>query len=100
MDYTEWEKQYIANIPIKYVGLFKRAYAGKASPRQAIKANCYECVGFDRNAIYDCNITICPLYRYRPKRRAHVPDTATLSKERAGGVHPAGSRQETLIISG
>jgi hypothetical protein len=42
------------------------AFSGSASPRQAIKAMCLTCVGYDRVAIKDCSGYSCPLWKYRP----------------------------------
>jgi hypothetical protein len=47
-------------------GHFVRSWAGKASPRTAIKAQCLECQGFDRAAITDCQSFACSLWEYRP----------------------------------
>ena len=48
------------------LGLFERVYRGTASPRQAMKAKCLECVGFDTKAIVECTAAECPLYDFRP----------------------------------
>lgn len=47
---------------------FKDACEGKASPRQAIKAKCYECVGYEnlKENIAGCTAYGCPLFAYRP----------------------------------
>jgi hypothetical protein len=46
--------------------LWTRCWSGKASPRQAIKAFCQECIGFERAAITDCRSFDCPLWNLRP----------------------------------
>jgi hypothetical protein len=56
----------LATTPESARKLFVAAWAGKCSPRQAIKAQCMECVGFDRQAIADCNCWACPLWNFRP----------------------------------
>lgn len=56
-------------MPKLYQHGYERALRGKASPRQAIKAFCLECVGYERNEITQCTDTGCPLYRYRPYQR-------------------------------
>ena len=38
----------------------------KASPRQAIKAICAECVGYDRESVAGCTAYACPLWNLRP----------------------------------
>jgi hypothetical protein len=64
-------------IPKLYRSGYERALSGKASPRQAIKAFCLECVGYERNEITQCADTGCPLYHYRPfqKRLRHAPQS-------------------------
>ena len=51
--------------PTKY-NLFKRANEGTASPREAIKVMCLECMWMDTKAIKECTATDCPLWKYRP----------------------------------
>ena len=45
---------------------YLRAAAGTASPRQAIKALCMECGGWQRDVVRFCTAVACPLYAYRP----------------------------------
>lgn len=52
--------------------LFSRVYGGTASPRQAIKAKCFECVGMDNKAVRECSATECPLWFFRPFQRSGV----------------------------
>jgi hypothetical protein len=56
----------LATIPESAQGHFVAAWAGKCSPRRAIKAQCLECVGFDREEITDCSCWACPLWAFRP----------------------------------
>jgi len=56
----------IKTAPKLFKSLLERALTGKCSPRMAIKAQCLECVGFDRAAITDCTAYACPLWHYRP----------------------------------
>ena len=44
----------------------KRAYAGTASPREAIKAKRLECVCFCETEVRLCTSPGCPLWEYRP----------------------------------
>ena len=55
-------------VQTKYKGVYLRAIEGTASKRDAIKAACYECVGFESVAenVHDCRGFRCPLYAYRP----------------------------------
>jgi hypothetical protein len=56
----------LATTPESAKGHFVAAWAGKCSPRRAIKALCLECVSFDRQAITDCLCWACPLWHFRP----------------------------------
>lgn len=65
--------------PPLYAGIRAKALAGTASPRQAIKAMCLECVGYIRADVASCQITDCPLHKYRPyaaERPAEAEDLA------------------------
>ena len=46
--------------------VLSRSFSGRASPRQAIKAMCLTCVGYERKAIENCTGWSCPLWEYRP----------------------------------
>lgn len=57
----------VSMIPESLQSAHLRAIQGKASPREAIKAHCYECVAGIRREITLCTAAhSCPLYRYRP----------------------------------
>ncbi len=58
-------KQVAEHYPSR-MGLFRRVYHGQASPREAIKAFCLECNGWEEAAIRDCPSTACPIWRERP----------------------------------
>ena len=47
-------------------GIMERAFAGKSSPRAAIKAKCLDCCDFDRAEVSACAVILCPLNAYRP----------------------------------
>jgi len=51
-------------VPPKYREIFRRAYGGKAR-KDAIRANCLECMNFSEKDIADCAIEHCPLHLYR-----------------------------------
>jgi hypothetical protein len=55
--------------------LIQRCWSGKASPRQALKAQCLDCVGQDRQAIADCADRCCPLWQYRPYKQSRTTNT-------------------------
>jgi hypothetical protein len=59
----------LAQCPVSARALLGRCYAKKASPRQAIKAFCQECCGYDRAAIIECMGYACPLWHFRPYQR-------------------------------
>jgi len=46
--------------------LFRRVYAEKVSPRQAIKAKCLDCTCWQRAEITNCTVETCPLHDFRP----------------------------------
>jgi hypothetical protein len=56
----------IRTAPVSCQGILRRAIRGTASKRDAIKAMCLECIGFERRAIRECTGYACPLWRYRP----------------------------------
>jgi len=41
----------------------------KLTPRQAIRANCYQCAGYFTDGKTDCEILDCPLHPYMPYRK-------------------------------
>lgn len=59
----------LATTPESTKGHFVAAWAGKCSPRRAIKAQCLECVGFDRQGITACTCWACPLWNFRPYQK-------------------------------
>ena len=48
------------------IGLFRRVYSPKATPRLAIKTKCLECCWMDMATIRECTATECPLWSLRP----------------------------------
>jgi hypothetical protein len=56
----------LRQMPVKFRGAYVRAVRGEASPLQAIKSQCSECMGYDRLAVAECPAPACPLWRYRP----------------------------------
>ena len=59
-----------AGIPARYQPLFNRSISGKASPRDAIKAKCLECMGYKKAEVRLCTAPTCPLFTLRPYRDA------------------------------
>jgi hypothetical protein len=63
--------------PVSARSLLARCWSKKASPRQAVKAFCHECCGYDRAAITECTAWACPLFEFRPYQTPKLPSTAT-----------------------
>lgn len=55
-------------IPIRYRTAWARAVTGSASPRQAIKAKCQDCCGWEEviESVKNCAVKTCPVWYYRP----------------------------------
>lgn len=70
MSRAETVEKRIAEAGELYRPLIRKAYAGECSPRQAIKAQCLSCVGYDRDAIDNCTGYSCPLWHWRPLRNS------------------------------
>ena len=68
------------DMPRQYRKLYGRVMAGKASPRQAIKMQCLECWGWVRTETAKCDNYACPLYAYRPCRKAVKSPTKPLQQ--------------------
>jgi hypothetical protein len=83
-------------IPKSYQRTYLRALAGEASPREAIKAKCCECMGWsERKDVANCTAPRCPLYAYRP----YQDSKGTMDKEEAhdsGEVPHAGEQDAHL----
>lgn len=56
----------VRSAPESVKGTLTRAFSGDSSPRQAIKAMCLTCVGYERKQIENCTGWSCPLWAYRP----------------------------------
>ena len=61
-------------MPAIYKNTYLAAISGKASPRNAIKAFCIECMGYARGEVTNCDTIECPLNLYRPYRKAGDSD--------------------------
>ena len=60
-------ERHLGGIPGSARRGYVNAITGKASPWAAIKAMCYECMGYDRQAAHECESYSCPLFAYRPQ---------------------------------
>lgn len=65
-DPVENEHLHTMGVPESMRGLFTLVFDGKTSPRRAIRAMCYQCVGYVRGEVEGCCGRSCPLYAYRP----------------------------------
>ncbi len=57
-------------MPKHYRNCYLSAVSGKATPRNAIKAFCIECMGYTRAEVTGCDTIDCPLNLYRPYQKA------------------------------
>ncbi len=48
---------------------YRRAATGLSSPKAAIRAFCYMCIGYERLEITKCSAYGCPLWCYRPYQK-------------------------------
>ncbi len=63
------------DMPGIYEKNYLAAVSGKASPRNAIKAFCIECYGYQRKEVTSCSAIECPLNLYRPyQKEGHNED--------------------------
>lgn len=66
--------EYAETVPNLWRRAYKSALDGALSPRSAIKAKCYECVGYE-DAIFrvtNCTTFTCPLWAYRPINKSKL----------------------------
>jgi hypothetical protein len=63
---TRAQEKRLGRWGTRYRNLVRRCWCGMASPRQAIKAQCLDCQGEDRQAVASCGDRCCPLWRFRP----------------------------------
>ncbi len=66
---TDKQRQWMLKIPQIYQANFKTAIDGK-SKSAAVKAKCLDCSCWQRTEIANCSVDICPLWLYRPYRKA------------------------------
>lgn len=63
----------LAGVPTSGRRLYLKVIDGTASPREAIRSMCYECMSYDREEIRNCRSTGCPLHAYRPDSDGQNP---------------------------
>jgi len=66
---VEWIKKQGKTAKGKNEYLNYMEYGTRLSPKQAILANCYQCLGFYMDGKNDCEIPDCPLYPFMPYRK-------------------------------
>lgn len=69
--------------------ILARCWSPKPSKSRVLKAQCLECVGFDRGAISKCTAYACPLWKARPYQRrdghrTHAMAVQSDSKSKTG----------------
>lgn len=67
-------------IPPKYQALYERAMIGK-SRKDAVRAHCLMCCGWQENEVALCTATRCPLYPHRMRRRSVSVTVSSASEE-------------------
>ena len=65
-------------LPDKARALWLKATGGECSPRQAIKAKCQQCVGYEDTVqrVRDCTTSKCPLWTFRPYQEMDAREDA------------------------
>ena len=56
----------LAQVSAMYSDLYRRVIRGKGTLREAIRAQCLECVCWQRKEVTLCTDNACPLFPYRP----------------------------------
>lgn len=69
MTRAELVEKRTADAGAMYQPLMRRAYSGDCSPREAIKAFCLSCTGYERAAVTNCTSQACPLFLFRPYQK-------------------------------
>ena len=75
-------KNRLSQMPKSAQRAYLRATRGKASPLAAIKAQCLECIGWERAEIAQCTGFACPLWMYRPWKAEGKKRQAAATVER------------------
>jgi len=69
MDKTEELRRWRENIPNIHDGSYRRQWdkaIRKESMRAAVNSKCLDCMCWQAAEVKRCDITTCPLWRYRP----------------------------------
>ena len=54
------------NAPIGRASYLRACKGQKLAPTEAMRAKCYDCMGFYEDGIMDCGCSLCPLYSRMP----------------------------------
>jgi hypothetical protein len=57
----------LESAPASYHKRLMLVFCGKGSRKTMMDLFCYECVGFERAAVYECTAWACPLWHRRPQ---------------------------------
>lgn len=98
---TRWESEFGAPIIARRLeqvskhapgklNLFLRVYRRQATPRQAIKATCLDCMGLIENEIRECSSKACPLWSLRPYTQHQTADASKTTTEMADDLFGQG----------
>jgi len=61
--------------------LLKHLNKESISKNEAIKAKCYDCMGYGIDGRIDCKVVTCPLYPWMPYKKGGAKKTRILSEE-------------------
>ena len=56
----------MSEVPQSAKNSLKMAYEGTGGRKNAVKAMCLHCTGFDRETVRNCTGFSCPLWAWRP----------------------------------
>src|SRR5688500_6074112 len=84
----EWQiAKMIDAAPQSAKNTLRKAFSGTGGARNAVKAMCLTCMGYDRNAVKTCTGYSCPLWAFRPyTEKARTGIGADPPKTLRGGV--------------
>jgi hypothetical protein len=76
---TEKQAAKVAEVPVNCQAVLTKAYTREATMRQAVKAKCQECMGWEDvvASVRNCSSPTCPLLGYRPYQVSRVAVGAT-----------------------
>jgi hypothetical protein len=69
MNMTKAQQAYVDQAPTSCRNTLSKALQGQGSPRNAIKAKCLTCSGYDRAEVSECRVVLCPIWSFRPYQK-------------------------------